>query len=146
MDFLFDDRKPGTPKPPPENEYPSGDETILIVEDDQIVIHPLRAVLQEVGYTVLVAENGQVGVDICEGHDGPIHLCLLDMRMPVMDGATAFPLMKEHRPDMKVIISSGYDQDESAQRLLMSGASIFLHKPVPLKRLLQEIRRVLDEK
>ncbi|MBD3165877.1 response regulator [bacterium] len=145
MNYLFDDHNTSAQRSIPSDDYPSGNETILIVEDDQIVIHPLRAVLKEVGYTVLVAENGKAGVDLCKTHDGRIDLCLLDMRMPVMDGATAFPLMRKERPDMKVIISSGYDQDEAAQRLLASGASIFLHKPVPLKRLLQEIRRVLDE-
>ncbi len=126
-------------------ELPVGHETILLVEDEDLLVNTMREILERLGYTVLMACNGREAVALAERHDGPIHLTLLDMAMPVMGGAEAFPLLMKARPKMKVILCSGYEMDVAAQRLMDAGAAGFLHKPVRAHTLVTAIRQALDE-
>lgn len=122
-----------------------GTETILIVDDEELLLALTATTLMHLGYQVLTANCGQEAIDVVREHEGDIHLVLLDMGMPVMDGPTTFPLLKKARPEMKVIIFSGYELDATTQALLDAGASAFLEKPFALKKLGEEIRRVLDD-
>ncbi len=126
-------------------ELPLGHETILLVEDEDLLVNIMREILERLGYTVLMACNGREAVALAERHEGPIHLTLLDMAMPVMSGAEAFPLLMKARPKMKVILCSGYEMDVAAQRLMDAGAAGFLHKPVRARTLAMAIRQAIDE-
>ena len=99
--------------------------------------------MTRLGYQVLTANHGQAAVDVVREHEGDIHLVLLDMGMPIMDGPTTFPLLREARPEMKVLLFSGYELDAAAQALLDAGASGFVKKPVAFRTLAEEIRTVL---
>lgn len=138
--------EPEIDQPPIERMEVSGEkETVLVVDDDEGLRGLIERVLVSLGYRVLTADNGRSALDRAREHEGAIHLVLLDMGMPVMDGATAFPLLKMERPDMKVLLFSGYDLDSAAQNLLDAGASGFLMKPVRTTKLAAEIRRTLDD-
>jgi CheY-like chemotaxis protein len=121
-----------------------GTETILLIDDDDTVVEVTRRILEKYGYQVLIAKNGQEAVDYVKKYNEVIHLAILDIGMPVMDGVTAFPLLREARPDMKIIVCSGYDLDSTAMSLLDSGALSFLQKPFKIDSLCHTIRNILD--
>jgi CheY-like chemotaxis protein len=105
----------------------------------------ITKLLTRFGYSVLTATNGQEAIEVARTFDGEIHLVLLDMGMPVMGGAEAYPLLRHARPEIKVIIYSGYELDATAQALLDAGASAFIQKPFQMTALGAEIRRALQD-
>ncbi len=126
---------------------PGGTETILIVDDQETVWDFLIEALQELGYTVLLAENGLDAVSICsESPAGSIDLVLLDMIMPKMGGHDTFYRLKAIDPKIKVLLSSGFVDEQAVSDLLANGASGFLEKPHRIKTMAQEIRRILDNR
>lgn len=126
------------------NVLMTGTETILLVDDEAVVLDVTRSILQRLGYTVLCASDGQEAVDAARSHEGDIHLVLLDLAMPVMGGAQAFPLIKEARPKAKVIIYSGFELDPAAQAVLDAGANDYIQKPFRTRSLADRVRQVLD--
>jgi len=131
--------------PKPESGIPSGSETLLVIDDEAIVLDATSKMLERLGYQVLCARNGEEALEIARSFEGDIHLALLDMGMPVMGGAEAWPRLKEIRPGLKVIVCSGYELDASSQALLDGGASAFLQKPFRVTALAQALRRALEE-
>jgi len=103
----------------------------------------MRKQLESLGYTVLMAGNGQEAVDIVRAFEGEIHLTILDMAMPTMTGAQALPLLKELRPDMRFIVCSGTDNRPQAQQLLDAGANALMQKPFRAGALGGQVRSVL---
>jgi CheY-like chemotaxis protein len=132
------------PAAPIRRAFPTGDETILLVDDDEAVVDVTRAILERLSYRVLVARHGVEAVEIARAYDGPIHLALLDMGMPLAGGAEAFPFLREARPDMRVLISSGYEMNDVVEGLLAAGADAFLQKPYRISGLARGLRQVLD--
>ena len=124
--------------------FPTGDETLLLVDDDEAVIDVTKSILERLRYRVLVARHGIEAVEIARTFDGPIHLALLDMGMPFAGGAEAFPFLKAARPDMRILISSGYEMNEVVRGLLAAGADAFLQKPYRVTALARGLRQVLD--
>jgi PAS domain S-box-containing protein len=131
-------------KPEPTITQYKGNETILLIDDDKMVIEIIQQMIKYFGYKVLTAKNGKEAVEIARSFKEEIHLAILDMVMPVMDGAEAYPLLKEARPNMKVIVCSSYELDEKASSVLDSGADAFFPKPFCMNELGWEIRKVLD--
>jgi len=86
-------------------------EMILLVDDEQHILETGKEVLETLGYRVLTASNGQQAVDIFETHVEAIDLCLFDIVMPVMGGDQAAQLIRDIKPDMKIIFSTGYDKN-----------------------------------
>ncbi|MFC1975362.1 PAS domain S-box protein [Chloroflexota bacterium] len=120
-------------------------QTILVTEDDETLLKAMQHMLTALGHQPLIARNGQEAVEIAQTFAAEIHLTLLDLGMPVMSGAEAYPLLMKARPDMKVILYSGYELDETAQALLDVGASAFIQKPFQLNVLKTEIRKALND-
>lgn len=123
---------------------PGGNETILIVDDQETIWDFLIEALQKLGYSVILAENGQDAVEIYQSNPGQVDLVLLDMIMPKMGGHNAFYQIKALDPKANVILSSGYVSEEEVNDLIAHGAKGFLPKPHRIKDLACEIRRVLD--
>ncbi len=119
-------------------------ETILVVDDEPSVLDVTRRMLERRGYRVLTAESGTEAIRLAKEHPGDIDLVLLDIGMPGMDGAEAFPLLREARPAMKIVISSGYDRVAASDGLLKAGACGFVQKPFVSDELAREIRAALD--
>lgn len=124
-------------------ELDQGDITILIVDDDEPVLNIIEQLLKQHGYKTMTALNGQEAVDIAKSYEGKIDLTLLDMSMPVMGGAEAYPLLKQERPDLKVIICSGYELDENMKITLNEGADAFIQKPFHFEKMISEIQKTL---
>lgn len=115
---------------------------ILVAEDDALVRNLVQLMLLKEGYAVLAANDGQEALEICEKFKDPIHLLLTDVQMPRMDGITLRALVREQRPDIKVILMSG----ETANVIALENTpDAFLRKPFIPPTLLQCIQRVLAE-
>lgn len=127
-------------------KLPGGNETILIVDDQETVWDFLIEALQNLGYTVVLAENGEDAVSICRETPGAIDLVLLDMIMPKLGGHGAFYQIKAIDPNIKVLLSSGFVDAASVEDLLRNGACGFLAKPHRIKTLALKLREILDKK
>ena len=127
-------------------KLPGGNETILLVDDQETVWDFLIEALQNLGYSVILAENGLDAVEICRENPGEIDLVLLDMIMPKLGGHGAFYQIRAVDPNIKILLSSGFVAQEAVDDLLANGAAGFLPKPHRIKTLAEEIRRILDEK
>jgi len=119
--------------------------TILLVDDEDMIWDVISAMLQELGYQVLLAENGQEAVEIYRRNPGQIDLILLDMIMPTMSGAEAFFLLKTIDSEVKVLLSSGYVSEDEIQEVLNAGAVGFLRKPYRMADLARKIKSILAE-
>lgn len=120
-----------------------GTETILVVDDDEMVANMAEDMLSDVGYTVLIANDGKQAVDIYVQNMDSIAVVLLDLNMPKMSGKQVFEEMIKINPEVKVIISSGYSEEEVQQGTLAK-AKGNLSKPYKVKDLYSLLRVVLE--
>ena len=104
----------------------------------------ISSMLIELGYTVILAENGRDAVEIYENNPHAIDLVLMDMIMPEMNAREAFHLLKKIDPNVKVLLSSGYVSEEDAKDVLDAGALGFLRKPYRMSDLAKAIRNIFD--
>jgi CheY-like chemotaxis protein len=121
-----------------------GSETVLIVEDEDLVRKVAKRILEMHGYTVLAASDPKEAFGICEGHEGRIHLLLTDVVMPQMDGRTLFNRLRPIRKDMKVLYMSGYAEDAVVHHGTLDADIQFLQKPFTVESLAIKVREVLD--
>jgi CheY-like chemotaxis protein len=135
-----------TPESPPktEVELPSGSETILLVEDDTGVRKLTYQILQELGYTLLEATNGEQAVQVSARYADPVHLLLTDVIMPDTNGKVLADKLLENRPDLKVLFMSGYTDDAIAQHGVLDPGVAFIQKPLSVETLARKVRDVLD--
>ena len=126
------------------NEMRGGNETILIVDDHETIWDFLIEALQDLGYSVLLAENGLDAVEIYRENPGLVDLVLLDMIMPKCGGHQAFYQIRELDKDAKILLSSGYVSENEVQDLLRQGACGFLSKPHRIATVARAIRDALD--
>jgi two-component system, cell cycle sensor histidine kinase and response regulator CckA len=118
-------------------------ETILVVEDENSLRVSVCEYLEEHGYSVLQAQNGEQALDISGGHSGPIHVLLTDVIMPKISGVELSKRLRD-RDEMITMYMSGYTDDAIAnQGVLQAGVSL-IHKPFPLSELARKLREVLD--
>jgi signal transduction histidine kinase/CheY-like chemotaxis protein len=122
-----------------------GSETILIVDDDLSVRESLQRALEDFGYRIIPAGDGEEGLARFKENAGDVNIVLLDMIMPKMPGRELLKQLLEIKPDVKVIISSGHDEGHFDDPILRS-AKGYLKKPFEIKVLEKAIRRVLDQK
>ena len=123
---------------------PGGDETILFVDDDEEIISVGRKILASLGYAVLVAEGGQAAVDLFLDQGSRIDLVILDYVMPGMGGREVFDAIKQIRPDVKVLLSSGYSSTDQVAALIERGCNGFIQKPYDTVKMSRIIRTILD--
>ena len=108
---------------------------ILLVDDDRIIRTVSAAILKELGYTVLTAEDGQEAVDIYQERHQSIDMVLLDMMMPIMNGDICFYRLKEIEPEVRVLMVSGYTGPAPIDQLKKDGMIGYLRKPYVMKDL-----------
>jgi len=121
-----------------------GTETILLVEDDPAVRGLTRRILARYGYTVLETGDGAAAIRMADEHAGPIDLVLTDMVMPTMNGREVAARLRERRPDARVLLMSGYTDDEILRRGLHDTSIAFLQKPFTPDDLGRAVRETLD--
>ncbi|CAN5438677.1 hypothetical protein BH10CHL1_BH10CHL1_34120 [soil metagenome] len=116
---------------------------VLVIDDEKSVREVVRDILEMNGLHVIVAENGQMGIELFKENHTQIQVILLDMQMPVMNGEETFHSLRAFDPDVKVILSSGHDETEATHRFVGQGLAAFLQKPYDLDTLLAKIHHVL---
>ena len=121
-----------------------GQETILLVDDEDIIIDVNRDILQVLGYTVSVARSGQEAINIFKEKKDQIDLVIQDMVMPGMNGVDTFYALRKIKPDIKVILSSGYMMNQQIESVMKQGCRAFLQKPFRMEDLSRKVREVLD--
>ncbi|MEX2264040.1 MAG: response regulator [Bryobacteraceae bacterium] len=122
----------------------TGSGTILVVDDEPMVRNAVKSMLERYGYEAVLAENGQEAVDLFRVLAEKISVVLLDMTMPVMGGEEALRQLKLIRPDVPVILSSGYNEVETIRRFTGKGLAGFIQKPYSATTLAEKIKTVLD--
>lgn len=138
------DEQPEVPSGPGEvDELVAGTETVLLVEDESVVMHLTADVLRRQGYTVLTASNGADAAEVMDQYDGPIDLLFTDVVMPVMGGYELASRYVERYPKGKVIYISGYPDTRASDPSFSGPQGEFLQKPVSLTSLTARIRQVL---
>jgi CheY-like chemotaxis protein len=125
-------------------EVLKGAETVLFVDDEDMISEVGEAILKELGYKVLLAGNGKEAIEVYKNNKDKIDMVILDMIMPEMGGDRAYEIIKEINPDVKVLLSSGYSVEGEAAKILEYGCDGFIQKPFNMKRLSKSIREVLD--
>ena len=123
----------------------SGSGTILLVDYEDIMIDVGKPMLEKLGYGVIVAKGGKYAVDALSESGDTIDLVILDLIMPGMDGGRTFDAIREIRPKMPIILSSGYSLKGKAADIMRRGCNAFVQKPFNICELSQLIRKVLDE-
>jgi PAS domain S-box-containing protein len=119
--------------------------TILLVEDEDGVRELTARTLNLQGYRVLVAGNGQEALQVSQGFEGPIHLLLTDVVMPVMDGRSLVKQLQPQRPDMRVLYMSGYADRPLVKQFMADPKIAFLAKPFTMESLLAKVHTVMED-
>jgi two-component system, cell cycle sensor histidine kinase and response regulator CckA len=125
-------------------QHLEGSGTILLAEDDDSARKLIRSVLQDYGYRVLEAQDGEEALRLFEQHEGPIHLLLTDVVMPGMNGRELAESLQPLQPKMKVLYMSGYTDNAVVQHGVLEPGMSFIQKPFTPKDLASEVRKVLD--
>jgi len=121
-----------------------GNETVLVVEDEDGVRELMRKVLTEHGHTVLEARHGRDALTVAEGYAHPIHLLVSDVVMPELGGGELAEQLAAQRPGLKVLLVSGYTNDEVVRRGISRKNAAFIQKPFAAEDLMRKVREVLD--
>lgn len=119
--------------------------TVLIVDDEKSVLKICVSMVKHCGMATITATDGAEAVTIFRAHSDEIDLVLMDLTMPNMDGVAAMLELRRIRPDVRIILSSGFNEQELDERIRNQNPSGFIRKPYSLKNLEAELRRVLHE-
>jgi two-component system, cell cycle sensor histidine kinase and response regulator CckA len=129
---------------PPEQKRGNG--LILIVDDEETIRTLGKKVLENTGYTVLTASDGSEALKIFRENVADIRAVLLDLTMPKMNGKETFRELCRIQPDVKVLLSSGYNEQDTINHFADKGLAGFIQKPYTMKNLLEAIAKVIDHK
>ncbi|MBN2078723.1 MAG: response regulator [Spirochaetes bacterium] len=129
-----------------EAGHTMGKGVILLIEDDPTIQKTCGKILGILGYDVIVAENGQRGIDIYRERHGEIDAVILDMVMPKRSGKETFVELKSIEPSVRVLVSSGFRNDSRIDDVLALGARAFLQKPYTMEQLSKVLAEILSEK
>jgi len=121
-----------------------GEETVLVVEDEDGVRELVRQILEDHGHAVLSARHGRDAMQIAERYERPIDLLVTDVVMPEMGGGELAEKLMARRPDLKVLYISGYTNDEVHRRGIQDAAASFLHKPFTADGFMRRVRDLLE--
>ncbi len=122
-----------------------GNEGILLVDDEDVIIDVGQQMLKTLGYQVYVAKSGREAIETYEANNDRIDMVILDMVMPDMGGGEAYDMIKKIDPSIKVLLSSGYSIDGEAAEILRRGCNGFIQKPFDVTQLSHKLREILDK-
>ncbi len=130
----------------PAPEIMQGSGTILIVDDEEMVLDVGVRVLKKLGYTVQESNNGRNAVALYKKLQDKINLVVLDIVMPDMGGGEVYDRLKEINPEVKVLLSSGYSIDDQAREIMGRGCDGFIQKPFSMKAMSDKLSEILSKK
>jgi two-component system, cell cycle sensor histidine kinase and response regulator CckA len=122
-----------------------GIETVLLVDDEDKILDIERDLLSSLGYTVLVATNGKQAIELYETNPDKIDIVVLDMIMPGMGGGEIYDALRKIKPDVKVLLCSGYSEAGQASEILQRGCTGFIQKPFNTSELSEKLREIIDK-
>ena len=128
-----------------DDKLAKGSETILLVDDEKMIIDVGKVMLKKLGYNVVCALGGRQAVEIVSKESEDIHLVILDMIMPDLSGEKVFDAISKTRPTVPVILSSGYSLNGDAHKIIKKGCAGFIQKPFNLAELSKKVRSILDQ-
>jgi CheY-like chemotaxis protein len=126
------------------NQIIQGSGTILIVDDEEMVLHANAQMLKKLGYTVVEATSGSQAIEKYKENKEQFVLVILDMIMPEISGSEVFDKLKEINPQVKVLLSSGYSIEGQASEILNRGCNGFIQKPFSMKHLSEKINEIIE--
>jgi CheY-like chemotaxis protein len=121
-----------------------GTETILLVDDEKMILDVSKDMLEFLEYRIYIAGSGQEAIAVYREKRNDIDLVILDMIMPGISGGETFDRLREINPEIRVLLSSGYSINGHAQQILNRGCNGFLQKPFHLEKLSRKVREMLD--
>jgi CheY-like chemotaxis protein len=124
-------------------EAVSGSGGILLVDDEKILRDIGRDLLEDLGYSVFLAENGEHALEVFSEHYSDISLVILDVMMPKMGGKEAFIRLREQSPDLKILFCSGFSHESTSEELVQLGASGFIQKPYNRSELSRAVAKAI---
>jgi signal transduction histidine kinase/ActR/RegA family two-component response regulator len=120
-----------------------GTGTILLIDDEEMILEVGCELLQELGFKVLSAMSGQEAINVFQNGREKIDMIIMDMIMPGMSGSETFDHLRKIKPDVKILLSSGYSVDGQATKILRRGCNGFIQKPFNINQLAQKIQKIL---
>jgi PAS domain S-box-containing protein len=132
------------PEAVPATELWHGSGTVLLVDDEASVRESTRNLLTELGFTVLLAENGEQGLHTFGSHVKEIVAVILDLTMPRLNGEEVFEQIRKMRPQLPVLLSSGYNEENTMEHFIGKGLSGFLQKPFSINELAAKLHQCLS--
>ncbi len=134
---VFEERKPAA-------AIQKGNETVLFVDDENMVIETVQEIIATLGYRPLIARNGKEAIEIFKRNKERIDMVVLDMIMPDMSGSETYDRLKEMDQNVKVLLSSGYSLNGQAAEIMDKGCCGFIQKPFKIGELSHKLRDILD--
>ena len=131
-------------EPGRESRIFKGKGTILLIDDEKMIVDVATEMLKELGYTVFSADGGRPGIEIFEQNKGRIDLVILDMIMPDLGGRETFEALAKSEPSVKVLLSSGYSLGSQAKAIMDMGCRGFIQKPFSMVDLSEKVRQILE--
>ena len=128
----------------PVDELLKGRETVLLIDDEEMILDVSAKMLELLGYQVIIASGGKKGIQTYEQNKDRIDLVILDMIMPEFGGRESFDNMIRINPSVRVLLSSGYSLDSQAKEIMQRGCKGFIQKPFTMAELSKKIREILD--
>jgi PAS domain S-box-containing protein len=128
-----------------DEELMRGSETILLVDDEDMIIEVGQGIIENLGYEVLIANSGEAAIEIYKKNSDRIDMVILDMIMPGIGGGETYDKLKEINPDIKALLSSGYSINGQATEIMEQGCNGFIQKPFNIGKLSKKIRGILDK-
>ena len=145
----FDVYLPASPKKIAQKEELNrealkGSETVLLIDDEDIIIDIGEQILERLGYRALMARSGKEAIEIYQANKNEINIVILDMIMPDMGGGETYDRLKKINPEIRVLLSSGYSIDGQASEIMNRGCNGFIQKPFNVEQLSRKIRDILS--
>ena len=137
-------QKPALEEPEPVQDALKGTETVLLVDDEEVLVDVGKHLMESLGYRVLPAKSGEEALRIFERYADRIDLVILDMVMPYMNGSEVYDRIKQIRPETKVLLASGYSINGLAEDIIARGCNGFIQKPFNTNELSRKVREILD--
>jgi CheY-like chemotaxis protein len=127
-------------------QTPPPDTTILIIDDEAMILKVATDMLRTLGYRILTAQNGPSAIELYRQKETSIDLVILDMVMPEMGGGEIFDALRKINPEVKVLLSSGYSLNGEAGAILDRGCHGFIQKPFSLADISHQLREILKDR
>ncbi len=141
--YLPASEDPAAARPEAPAPVRSGKGTVMLVDDEEMILETCAEMIEKMGYEVMPAGSGEKALDMLTANGAGVDLVILDLVMPGMGGEKCFHEMKKRKPDLKVLLSSGYSMEGQTADIMAQGCDGFIQKPYTMASLSEKINEVL---